>query len=91
MQFPASGPSTRTPGSAPPNRLYLRSGMSIPRISCTLLRPSSTCAAFIKESRMKFINATELPRKSGIREQSFVTVIAVPVLFSLHYFLLPKF
>jgi hypothetical protein len=45
--------------------------MSIARISCTLLRPSSTCAAFIKESRMKYISATKLHRKCGIREQSF--------------------
>src|SRR6202453_52499 len=36
------------------------------RISCTLLQPSPACAAFIKESRMKCINAIELHRKSGM-------------------------
>ncbi len=35
------------------------------RISCTLPQPSSASAAFIKESRMKFVNANELHRKSG--------------------------
>ena len=49
----------------------------IARISCTQLQPSSMCAAFIKQSRMKCISATELHRKSGIREQSFVTVTAL--------------
>jgi hypothetical protein len=27
--------------------------------------PTDACAAFIKESRMKFVNARELDRKSG--------------------------
>ena len=27
--------------------------------------PTGACAAFIKESRMKFVNARELDRKSG--------------------------
>jgi hypothetical protein len=40
---------------------------------------------------MKYINATELHRKSGIRAQSFVAVTAVSVLFLLNCFLLPKF
>jgi hypothetical protein len=62
----------------------------IARISCTQLQPSSTCAAFIKESRMKYINATELHRKSGIREQSFVTVTAASVLFPPNSCVLPK-
>jgi F-type H+-transporting ATPase subunit b len=35
------------------------------RISYTLPQPSSASAAFIKESRMKFVNANELHRKSG--------------------------
>jgi hypothetical protein len=91
MQFPASGPSTRTPGSAPPNPALLKEWHVDSRISCTLLRPSSTCAAFIKESRMKYVNATEVHRKSGVREQSFVTVTATSVLFPLNSFLLPKF
>jgi hypothetical protein len=29
--------------------------------------PTSACAAFIKESRMKFANASKLHRKSGVR------------------------
>ena len=48
----------------------------ITRISCTRLQPSSAYAAFIKESRMKYINATELHRKSWIRQKPFVTVTA---------------
>jgi hypothetical protein len=28
--------------------------------------PTSTCAAFVKESRMKFANATKFNRKSGV-------------------------
>jgi hypothetical protein len=29
--------------------------------------PITACAAFIKESRMKFANASKLDRKSGVR------------------------
>jgi hypothetical protein len=29
--------------------------------------PTPACAAFIKESRMKFYNASKLDRKSGVR------------------------
>jgi hypothetical protein len=29
--------------------------------------PTSACAAFIKESRMKFANASKFHRKSGVR------------------------
>jgi hypothetical protein len=36
------------------------------RISCTLLQPSSACAAFIKESRMEFTDLTKPHRKSGV-------------------------
>src|ERR1700678_3318982 len=35
------------------------------RISCTWHQATSTCAAFIEESRIKFINANKLHRKSG--------------------------
>jgi hypothetical protein len=35
------------------------------RISCTLHPATTACAAFIEESRMKFINANTLHRKSG--------------------------
>jgi hypothetical protein len=62
----------------------------IARISCTRLQPSSTCAAFIKESRMKYINAAELHRKSGVPEQSFVTVTAASVLNPPHPLVLSK-
>ena len=36
------------------------------RISCTQRQATSTCAAFIEESRMKFINANKLHGKSGV-------------------------
>jgi hypothetical protein len=36
-------------------------------ISCTWLHPATACAAFIKENRMKFANATKPHRKSGDR------------------------
>src|SRR6202453_4549717 len=36
------------------------------RISCTRHQATAACAAFIKESRMKFINASKLHRKSGV-------------------------
>jgi hypothetical protein len=29
--------------------------------------PTAACAAFIKESRMKFANASKVDRKSGVR------------------------
>src|ERR1700722_16861466 len=35
------------------------------RISCHGAPPTSACAAFIKESRMKFANANKVYRKSG--------------------------
>jgi hypothetical protein len=35
------------------------------RISCTRHEAATTCAAFIEESRTKFINANKLHRKSG--------------------------
>src|ERR1700733_14194711 len=37
------------------------------RISCTRVQAAAACAAFIEESRMKFINADKLHRKSGLR------------------------
>ncbi len=37
------------------------------RISCQGAPPTPECAAFIKESRMKFANASKLDRKSGVR------------------------
>jgi hypothetical protein len=38
------------------------------RISCLAALDTTTCAAFFKESRMKFVNATDLHRKSGVAE-----------------------
>jgi hypothetical protein len=35
------------------------------RISCARHQATAACAAFIEESRMKFINANKLHRKSG--------------------------
>jgi hypothetical protein len=37
------------------------------RISCHAALDTATCAAFVKESRMKIVNATKLKRKSGER------------------------
>jgi hypothetical protein len=41
---------------------------SAPGFPATLHSPTSTCAAFVKESRMKFANATNLNRKSGVAQ-----------------------
>jgi hypothetical protein len=38
------------------------------RISCHAALDMTTCAAFFKESRMKFANATKLNRKSGVAQ-----------------------
>jgi len=38
------------------------------RISCLAALDTTTCAAFVKESRMKFTNATKLNRKSGVAQ-----------------------
>jgi hypothetical protein len=38
------------------------------RISCHTALDMATCAAFVKESRMKITNATKLHRKSGVAE-----------------------
>ena len=57
--------------SAPNYRLWLRTGApGSPqriRISCYAAPNTTASAAFIKESRMKFANATNLDRKSGVR------------------------
>jgi hypothetical protein len=42
------------------------------RISCHAALETTACAAFIKESRMKFANATNINRKSGEAEGSAV-------------------
>ena len=38
------------------------------RISCLAALDTTTCAAFIKESRMKFTDATKSNRKSGVAQ-----------------------
>ena len=38
------------------------------RISCLAALDTTTCAAFIKESRMKFTDATKFNRKSGVAQ-----------------------
>jgi hypothetical protein len=38
------------------------------RISCHAALDMASCAAFRKESRMKFANATNLDRKSGVAQ-----------------------
>ena len=42
------------------------------RISCHATLNMATCAAFFKESRMRFANATEFLRKSGVAQRSLV-------------------
>jgi hypothetical protein len=39
---------------------------TLPPISCHAALDTAACAAFRKESRMKFANATNLNRKSGV-------------------------
>jgi hypothetical protein len=39
------------------------------RISCHAALETTACAAFSKESRMKFANATNINRKSGVAER----------------------
>src|SRR5712672_2455771 len=41
---------------------------SAPGFPATQLLDMATCAAFVKESRMKIANATKLNRKSGVAE-----------------------
>ena len=41
---------------------------SVPGFPATRHSPADTCAAFSKESRMKFANATNLNRKSGVAQ-----------------------
>jgi len=46
-------------------RPILNEEIGLTRISCTRLYPTAACAAFFAESRMEFVNATDLDRKSG--------------------------
>jgi hypothetical protein len=41
---------------------------SVPGFPATRHSPTTTCAAFSKESRMKFANAANLDRKSGVAQ-----------------------
>src|SRR6202142_393053 len=45
--------------------LHLAKNERDTRISCTRYQATATCAAFVEESRMKFVNANKLRRKSG--------------------------
>jgi hypothetical protein len=42
-----------------------RQEIRVPRISCYAAPDRTACAAFFKESRIQFDNATNLDRKSG--------------------------
>jgi hypothetical protein len=44
---------------------------SVPGFPATRPSPAATCAAFFRESCMKFANATNLYRKSGVAELQF--------------------
>jgi hypothetical protein len=54
-------PSPTTRGSS----RYPTQGPKAGLTSCLLRRATAACAAFIEESRMKFINAKEFRQKSG--------------------------
>jgi hypothetical protein len=60
------------PISSRKNSTFLRMNChpdrSEPGFPATRHSPTSTCAAFVKESRMKFANATNLNRKSGVAQ-----------------------
>jgi hypothetical protein len=49
---------------------------SVPGFPASRPSPTPTCAAFSKESRMKFANATNLNRKSGAAEGSAVSLFS---------------
>ena len=57
VQQPLSTKALRSPLSSRPERT---------RISCFAAPDRATCAAFIKESRMKLISATNVHRKFGV-------------------------
>jgi hypothetical protein len=57
--------SVQQPLSMEPSPFPLSSRPKRTRISCHAALDMTTCAAFFKESRMKFANATKLNRKSG--------------------------
>jgi hypothetical protein len=60
VQQPLSMEASPSPLSSRPERT---------RISCCAAVDRSACAAFRKESRMKFANATKLNRKSGVAKR----------------------
>src|ERR1700733_4989557 len=58
---------------------------SVPGFPVTRHSPTPACAVFSKESRMKFANATNLHRKSGVaqwRDLLFLSTRPVPMGFS---------
>jgi hypothetical protein len=44
--------------------------------------PIAACAAFIKESRMKFADASKIDRKSGVRWGEHVAPVRFPPAFA---------
>jgi hypothetical protein len=71
-------PRTTTGNAEYDAQIELSSRPERTRISCLAALDTTTCAAFIKESRMKFTDATKFNRKSGIaqwRDLRFLLVL----------------
>jgi hypothetical protein len=64
----SSCPSDLTAPNKSHRPLLCHPDWSEPGFPATRPSPTSTCAAFRKESRMKFANATNLHRKSGVAQ-----------------------
>ena len=61
-------PRTTTGNAEYDAQIELSSRPERTRISCLSALDTTTCAAFIKESRMKFAGTTNLYRKSGVAQ-----------------------
>jgi hypothetical protein len=48
------------------------------RISCHAARETTACAAFSRESRMKFASATNINRKSGVAQWRYLRFLLMP-------------
>ncbi len=87
MNWDTSGPlDTRVPypgnGPFPSTTLsFLPSRLERTRISCHVALETTGCAAFRKESRMKFANATNINRKSGVAEGRDLQCASTPPRF----------
>jgi hypothetical protein len=68
--------SVQQPLSMEPSLFPLSSRPKRTRISCHAALDMTTRAAFFKESRMKFANATKLNRKSGVAQRRDLCVDA---------------